>query len=215
MLPKIHKPKRPPPGRPIVSANGCATEKISALVDIILRLIVPKTRSYLKDTGHFLQKLANYHAVITPNTLLVSSDVSALYTNIPNEEGRRAVARWLTKYRPAALIREGEPSNKTVLTLLKMVLELNNFDFNREHFLQVGGTSVSRSWTRWLKYTMEYSLLISITKTQMRTTICTTAPHTPPTAKGESPSSSSYVSDAFAQGKKTSSGMPWLWAPTS
>ena len=89
MLPKIHKPKRPPPGRPIVSANGCATEKISALVDIILRPIVPKTRSYLKDTGHFLQKLANYHGVITPNTLLVSLDVSALYTNIPNEEGRR------------------------------------------------------------------------------------------------------------------------------
>ena len=142
MLPKIHKLKRPPPGRPIVSANGCATERISALVDIILRPIVPKTRSYLKDTGHFLQKLANYHGVITPNTLLVSLDVSALYTNIPNEEGRRAVARWLTKYRPAALIREGEPSNKTVLTLLKMVLELNNFDFNGEHFLQVGGTAM-------------------------------------------------------------------------
>ena len=41
-----------------------------------------------------------------------------------------------------ALIREGEPSNKTVLTLLKMVLELNNFDFNGEHFLQVGGTAM-------------------------------------------------------------------------
>ena len=104
MLPKIHKPKRPPPGRPIVSANGCATEKISALVDIILRTMVLKTRSYIKDTGHFLKTLAEFEGAITPDTILCSLDVSALYTNIPNEEGRRAVARWLVKYRPTALI---------------------------------------------------------------------------------------------------------------
>ena len=30
LLPKLDKPKRPPKGRPIISANGCATEKISA-----------------------------------------------------------------------------------------------------------------------------------------------------------------------------------------
>ena len=36
LLQKIHKDKRPPPGRPIVSANGCPTEKISALVDIFI-----------------------------------------------------------------------------------------------------------------------------------------------------------------------------------
>ena len=37
LLPKIHKGKTPPPGRPIVSANSCATGKISALTDLILR----------------------------------------------------------------------------------------------------------------------------------------------------------------------------------
>ena len=29
LVPKIHKNKNPPPGRPVVSANGCPTEKIS------------------------------------------------------------------------------------------------------------------------------------------------------------------------------------------
>ena len=33
LLPKIHKGKIPPLGRPIVSANGCPTEKISKLVE--------------------------------------------------------------------------------------------------------------------------------------------------------------------------------------
>ena len=42
LLPKIHKNQNPVPGRPIVSANGCSTEKISALIDIILRPHLPK-----------------------------------------------------------------------------------------------------------------------------------------------------------------------------
>ena len=35
-LPKIHKGILPPPGRPIVSANGCPTEKISNIVEHFL-----------------------------------------------------------------------------------------------------------------------------------------------------------------------------------
>jgi len=41
MLPKIHKAAWPPSGRPIVSANGCQTEKILALIDHFLQPLVP------------------------------------------------------------------------------------------------------------------------------------------------------------------------------
>ena len=36
LLPKIHKNMNPPPGRPIISGNGCPTEKMSQFVDHFL-----------------------------------------------------------------------------------------------------------------------------------------------------------------------------------
>ena len=43
MLPKIHKRLDNPPGRPIVSGNGCPTERISQFVDFFLKPIVQDT----------------------------------------------------------------------------------------------------------------------------------------------------------------------------
>ena len=50
LLPKIHKGILPPPGRPILSANGSPTEKISQFVDHFLNPLCPQIRSYVNDT---------------------------------------------------------------------------------------------------------------------------------------------------------------------
>ena len=55
LLPKIHKVNNP--GRPIVSANGHPTEKISEFVDFHLRPHVEALPSHLKDTTDYLQKM--------------------------------------------------------------------------------------------------------------------------------------------------------------
>jgi hypothetical protein len=136
MLPKIHKNTDPPPGRPIISANDCPTERISALVDHILRPFVQQSTSYVKDTTHFLSILQN--TTCSQSDLLVTLDVTALYTNIPNKEGLRAVAKTLAKYRPNI----EQPSNQSIISLLKLVLELNNFEFDEKHYLQIGGTAM-------------------------------------------------------------------------
>ena len=141
-LPKIHKEKDSPPGRPVVSANSCATEKVSALVDFFTKPIVPHIPSYLKDTGHFLETIRGLNGTLPPQTLLCTLDVTSLYTNIPNEEGRRAMASWLSKFRPQRLVPNNQPSNTTLLSLLRMVLEMNNFQFNGKNYLQVGGTAM-------------------------------------------------------------------------
>ena len=139
LLPKIHKGKIPPPGRPIVSANGCPTEKISQLVD---NFLTPPTtlfiRSYIKDTTDFIQKLESI-GQLPPNCYLATLDVTSLFTNIPNKEGLEAAMRLLTKYRPQPDLK---PTNQTIITLLEMVLSMNNFTFNGDNYLQVGGTAM-------------------------------------------------------------------------
>ena len=85
LLPKIHKGQTPPPGRPIVSANGCPTERISQLVDHFLNPLSSLHQSYIKDTTHFLNKLKEL-GTVPPNSILVTFDVCSLYTNIPIRE---------------------------------------------------------------------------------------------------------------------------------
>ena len=77
ILPKIHKPGNP--GRPIVSANGHPTEKISEFVSFHLNPLVQTLPSYVKNTTHLLNKLQDFDD-FPPNALLVSLDVSSLYT---------------------------------------------------------------------------------------------------------------------------------------
>ena len=137
MLPKIHKRLKDPPGRPIVSGNGCPTEKISQLVDHFLQPHVKQLPSHIKDTTHFLQKLQTLDS-LPEGSLLVTLDVASLYTNIPNNEGLEAARLALFRDRG----RICNPSNDSLITLLKMVLTMNNFDFAGRHYLQVGGTAM-------------------------------------------------------------------------
>jgi hypothetical protein len=78
LLPKIHKGINPPPGRPIVSANGCPIERISQLVDPFLNPISKTHQSYIKDTTHFLQILQEV-GPLPNNSILVTVDVTSLY----------------------------------------------------------------------------------------------------------------------------------------
>ena len=132
-LPKIHKSTIT--GRPIISGNQCPTEKISAFVDEHIKIFVPKIKSYIRDTSDFIQKISKVK--LTGHCLLVTLDVTSLYTNIPNFGGLRAIARTLQMHSHNFQI-----SDQDLLLLLKDVLHMNNFEFNGEEYLQVGGTAM-------------------------------------------------------------------------
>ncbi|XP_061188704.1 uncharacterized protein LOC133196871 [Saccostrea echinata] len=76
------------PGRPIVSAIRHPTEKISEYIDLHLRPHVENLPSYLKDTTDYINKTPS--TSLPDHTLLVTMDVTSLYTNIPHDEGIEA-----------------------------------------------------------------------------------------------------------------------------
>ena len=136
LLPKIHKNSEKPPGRPIISANGSPTEKISQFVDHFLNPRISTLKSYVKDTTHFLNILEDL-GELPPDCLLATLDIVSLYTNINNDIGIRAARQTLNRTRPERFVK---PTNETRIKLLEMVLTKNNFQFNGQNYLQVGGT---------------------------------------------------------------------------
>lgn len=135
-LPKIHKQTIPVPGRPIISSNGSPTERISEYVDHHLQPIVTRTSAYLKDTTDFLRKLSLI-PTLPPGCILVTLDVSSLYTNIPHNEGLAACQRALDARTPP-----GDPPTSYLLRMMECILTLNNFTFNGEFYLQTQGTAM-------------------------------------------------------------------------
>ena len=136
LLPKIHKNVLPLPGRPIVLANECPTEKISQFADFFLQPIIPKLPSFLKDSGAFINTLLDLD--IPEGAILATMDVTSLYTNIPTPEGITAVGKALATTRHPNL----NPTNRSLCKLLELVLTCNNFQFHDKDFLQISGTAM-------------------------------------------------------------------------
>ena len=95
---KVHKPHSGiPPGRPIISGCNSLTQQISRFLDFHLKPLVQNLPSYLQDTLDFLRQVEelNRSKELHDKMILVTIDVTALYTNIRSEEGVGAVERAL------------------------------------------------------------------------------------------------------------------------
>ncbi|XP_070543722.1 uncharacterized protein [Ptychodera flava] len=129
LLPKIHKEGNP--GRPIISGIGTITEGISGYVDTILKPFATSTPSYIQDTTDFLCKIQPIKN-LPQNTLLVTLDVEALYTNIPHTDGLEAIRNVIPN----------EETAEYTYQLAKFVLTHNYFEFNDAFYLQTNGTAM-------------------------------------------------------------------------
>ena len=109
------------------SSNSHPTDRISHFIDHHLQPLVHKLPSYVKDTNDFLNKLLTI-GKLPSNSLLVTLDVSSLYTNIPHNEGINACDHFLLALFACDLIR--------------MILTMNNITFNDSHYLQIYGTAM-------------------------------------------------------------------------
>ena len=73
---------------------------------------------------------------VPKDAILVSLDVKALYTRIPNSEGIAAVKRAYDKYQQKTV------ATKVLTTFLALILTLNNFIFNSKLYLQIKGCAM-------------------------------------------------------------------------
>ena len=144
LLPKIHKPKdkwpQPdmPEGRPIVSDTGSESYRASQFIDSFIRPISTGHPAYLKDTYDFLNKIRGKQ--IPKNSILVTADVSSLYTNMD-------INRTLLVTREAMKIHPNpNRPDKLILDLLELTLKNNDFTFNGEYFLQICGTAMGKNY---------------------------------------------------------------------
>ena len=129
-LPKIHKPNNPP--RPIISGCDSPTDRISNYLTNIFQPIAASQPTYLKDTKHLLQLLRDLPP-LTHDTILVTADVSSLYTNIPHDKGIEVALRALETNKH--ILPNDTPNNTIIKQFLRFILKENYFDFLDKHYV--------------------------------------------------------------------------------
>ena len=89
IVPKIHKNKTHPPGRPIISGIGSLYSRVGEYLDFFLQPLVVQGKAYLKDSKELIKSLASI--TVSEETWLVTVDVESLYTNIRQADAILAV----------------------------------------------------------------------------------------------------------------------------
>ena len=141
LLPKIHKPledwpnQHQPPGRTILTNVNTESQGISRMIDHILQPHVRSMNSYIRDSIDFINKIRQTE--IPKEALLVTMDVTSLYTNIPHQLIRDTVTKKLNQ--------TPNPINSYFLRMLDNILEYNEFPFENKFYHQVCGVAMGAS----------------------------------------------------------------------
>jgi hypothetical protein len=104
-------------------------------VDEHIKRHVPKVKSYVRDTQDCIAKI-RAAPPLPEGAYLVTMDIVSLYTNIPNHGALIAIADHLRADPEMYQI------GPYILRLAEVCLHNTNFIFNREHYMQIGGTSM-------------------------------------------------------------------------
>ena len=142
LLPKIHKKREKwplpniPECRPIVSDVQSETYRVSEFIDYFINPLTTEHQTYIKNSFEFVKKLQNFK--IEPNWLLVTGDISALYTNMHFDRTIECVKKAFNEHP------DPNRPDKGLIKLLEISLKNNDFNFNGEYFLQVLGTAMGK-----------------------------------------------------------------------
>ena len=94
---------------------------------------------HIKDTKHFLNFIEEFPP-LPPNALLVTADVTSLYTNIPHKVGIEAVLHFMEEYKH--LLPTNCPPTHIVHIIFDFILKQGTFKFMDMHIHQILGNSM-------------------------------------------------------------------------
>ena len=136
-LPKIHKPD----GLLRSTVSGCdgPTGHLSDYLTHFIQPLASNLPALVKGTKDFLNFIEKPPPLL-PNALLVTADVTSLYTNIPPEEGIAAVIHFMEEYKH--LLPRNCPPQHIVRIILDFILKHSTFKFMDTHIGQILGTSM-------------------------------------------------------------------------
>ena len=130
-LPKIHKTGIPL--RPIVSSIGSPTHKLSKIIDNIIKTSITLPKSFVKDSMDLIKNINNIH---TPDDhILISLDVTSLFTNTPLELVRNAIEKRCNQIRLHCNI-----PLKEIIDTVTLLMDSTYFQFNNKFYKQIHGT---------------------------------------------------------------------------
>ncbi len=122
--------------RPIVGGPECPTQRLSNLLDKILKPLCKNVKSNIRDTFDFLNKLKRE---VPEECVILTLDVSNLYGSIPHDLGIKAIEYWVKEY-PNDIC--GNFPKEFIIDGLKLVLENNIMTFDNKYYLQINGTAM-------------------------------------------------------------------------
>ena len=132
-LTKIHKPK--PVDRPIIYISWWWPNGTNILIyDTLLQPVPQNQQSCIKDTTDFINFIEK--TKIGQDAILVSMDVTSLYTNIPQEEAGTEIV-----CKAYELFHNNDPPIPTLYLrkMLGLILTENSVEFNGNNYLQTHG----------------------------------------------------------------------------
>ena len=135
-LPKIHKPEVPL--RPIVSSIDSPTYNLAKFLTRIISPLTGKTSTFVKDSGDFVEKARSIR--LEEGSILVSFDVTSLFTKVPIAEALEVIGRRLEE-------QEAEERNTTlsvasIKRLLHLCLTSTYFMWNSRFYQQKEGAAM-------------------------------------------------------------------------
>ena len=156
LLMKLHKSKFST--RPIINCSNHPTEKLSQLIDFIIKPFIVKTVSYLQDSQNLIQ--CSMNRTFPSNCRLISLDFESLYSNIIHEDAIKLISDFMRD----KLNFNKDISSEGFHEILSLVLDNNYFSFNKSFYKQnkgiFMGTKAGPSIANLYLYILESSFLV-------------------------------------------------------